>query len=423
MNQLIKNESLIQEDSKVEDLFDFSKLKVSLTKKIDKINNNSFIGVIGGFGVGKSTLLYQIEKENTDKLWVNFDSWKYPDRSNLWEGFILDLAEQLGEQKKVLKAIEGKSTGKEKVDILTDIVGALSKVPGVNVVDKVFQHLFDKSPAKRVFELQQLLEKLIIKQDSEVIIVVEDIDRSGDAGIYFIETLKQFFKSISSKKVVVLIPIADSNYHKHNESYIKSLDYIFFFRPENIGFQNFIEETINLKFYEKNKIVNMYTRQEIASKLVKDQLDSFFKALFEHHSQLTIRSLKLILRNADVTYRNMIEDGNRPDIRVTICMEAMKYISPRNKEGEYQQTYISRAKINKNIESGNVFSALLSCIALDEPNLYQDIEEKNLKSTNIKLIDTVYGYQTENPVLMPWYLRNPFREETGIYLNNRYLEY
>ena len=145
----IKNYDLIQEVCQVEDLLDFSETVSSFSKKLDSIERSSIIGLVGPFGSGKSTMLYQLQCERKDSdIWINFDAWKYPDRKDLWEGFVLDFAEQIGSKKKILGKVEGKDVKSKAIDVVSNLGKGLSMwLPNVAGVLEVFKTL----PAKRVF--------------------------------------------------------------------------------------------------------------------------------------------------------------------------------------------------------------------------------------------------------------------------------
>ena len=92
-NGFIKNEDLLREDSHIDDLLNFTDPINSFSNRLSEISKPSIIALVGRFGSGKSTMLHQIakEKDESKEIWIEFDAWKYPDRKDLWEGFILVL--------------------------------------------------------------------------------------------------------------------------------------------------------------------------------------------------------------------------------------------------------------------------------------------------------------------------------------------
>src|ERR1044072_44610 len=95
----IKNFELLEEHSKVKDLLGFANICDKFTKRVDSLSGAFVMALVGPFGSGKSTMLHQIMAKRTNQeLWVEFDAWKYPDRKDLWEGFVLDLAKAISLQ-------------------------------------------------------------------------------------------------------------------------------------------------------------------------------------------------------------------------------------------------------------------------------------------------------------------------------------
>jgi predicted KAP-like P-loop ATPase len=189
----IGNESLIKESHKMDDLFDVKEQKQSFEKFLDTLDNSAIAGYLGRFGAGKSTLLHQIKKEREKKqeeVWIDFDAWKFPERKELWDGFVLDFAKQIDKKlfNKVKKQIEGNDNRGKKA-----IFNTFSDLSGIKFL-KNFESFFDKTPATRIFEIQDIINEAIEKLDKDIYIVAEDIDRSGKEGLFFLETLSQFLR-------------------------------------------------------------------------------------------------------------------------------------------------------------------------------------------------------------------------------------
>lgn len=97
--------------------------------------------------------------------------------------------------------------------------------------------------------LKELLIELCSSKEKVMYLVIEDIDRSGDRGIFFIETLNYFLKKIVQEqqesqtnivKLKVIVPISNDNYEKDKQSYLKSLDFLYAFNPNKYDFSAFV---------------------------------------------------------------------------------------------------------------------------------------------------------------------------------------
>lgn len=317
-NSFIKNLDLLEETHEVEDLLDFSTIQKKFRAELLQIKKSSLVGLIGAFGIGKSTMLHQLASEKVkDELWIQFDAWKYPDRSHLWEGFVLDVADQLGKRSEAAKKIDGKSAKSKIFDIATDVLSLITdKLPNLNFLDK-FTELFSRSPAKRIFEIQQILKGLLEREIRRIYIVIEDIDRSGDRGIYFLETLKQFIRvSNLSNAIIAIVPINDQGFRENKASYLKSLDYTHRFETGNIDFGNFIKTIFDVNSFDPKS-------------LWVDHLNFILKNLLDN-KKATIRELKNIIRNANLKYVCLSENIRaRLDIRILILFGAIKHFEDK----------------------------------------------------------------------------------------------
>ncbi|PKK84456.1 MAG: hypothetical protein CVT49_03785 [candidate division Zixibacteria bacterium HGW-Zixibacteria-1] len=366
---IIKNYDLIQEDCKVEDLLDFSESIGQFSKKLNSIERSAIVGLVGKFGCGKSTMLYQIKKssDNDKQKWIDFDAWKYPDRRDLWEGFVLDFADQVGNRKKVTGKIDGKDTKSRLIGASTDILSIIiDKLPNLSFMEK-FLEIFKASPAKRVFEIQDILKQLINAQGKEIYIVIEDIDRSGDAGIYFLETLKQFIRDTEiGNKIIAIAPIGDENFAKNNDLYLKCLDYIEYFNPKFTGLSKFVRS-----IFKEDLLKSKYSYPDISIHSTEfdctGQVSTFFDELFKLKKGMTIRTLKNIIRESDLNYISQVLDGHRPDWRVTLCFQASKYLNITESPAV---SWFDKFRHEKQIYRDTIFASFLASIVHALPNIY-----------------------------------------------------
>ena len=383
----IKDEELIEESYQVDDLLDFSSIINDFKERINKIKKNSIVGLIGPYGSGKSTMLYQIYKDkiniNKDEIsnnqtsgsehnqqkeqWFIFDAWQYPERKDLWEGFVLDIARQCDEKtfKKTENRIDG-NTGKSKQALANTLIDITSTVLLLASLFKNLTPLFQTSPIKRVYEFQDLLLNIINQIDKDIFIVIEDIDRSGDMGIFFLETLKHFIKNLKkdpNRKVIVIVPIGNDTFYKYHstrDSYLKILDYQVPFNPSLLNFTNFIEHTIDIDIAVKNfnnekdesykeikekemldmamaknamgknefgiqdpdissfeiKRESIYTDEEL-QKIFMEHIRYLFETMILNERQGTIRDIKSILRKVNAGFNELNgEQQKLIDIRI-----------------------------------------------------------------------------------------------------------
>ena len=370
-NSFIKNDKLLMETPKVQDLFNSKEQINSFSGLLDSINKSGSFGFIGGFGTGKSTLIENVKQkrieEKKDEMWVEFDAWKFPDRKDLWEGFVLEFARQI--DKETFEAARKKIDGKNKDDIKT-LINVISKgvtmfLPDAGIV-KNFNHFFKTSPARRVFEIQESLEGIIKKQKKDIFIIIEDIDRSGDSGIFFLETLKQFFDNIiSDNKLVAIVPIANDKFETEKDSFLKCLNFVEYFNFSDIKLDNFVEEVFEEEF--------------IQDPIKKSQLVSFLESAFniDGYNDMTPRLLKFILRKANFNFKRQVDDGLEPDFRLTIIFEFSKYFNGSDCFDSFKKS--------KMIGRGNIFSNSLFMIVEDRENLYININDNSKKIVNSHL--------------------------------------
>jgi hypothetical protein len=386
-NGFVKNGDLLREDYQVDDLLDFSETILKFETFLSNIKGNSLVGVIGDYGTGKSTMLYQLEKQNPDS-WVVFDAWAFPNRKDLWEGFVLDFAKKFDAKNfdKARKRIDG--TTAEDAKSLTNVIaeGANLFFPGAAVL-KNFSSLFKSSPARRVFEFREMLNVLIKKQKTDLFIVLEDADRAGQEGMVFLETIKQFiFKELASyteHKVTFIVPIGRVNYEdpSFEASYCKTIDYSFYFEPE-INFDKFSEEIFSAQEQETNP----YWKENLG------QLCNFFIS-----SGKTIRDLKAVLRMANHSYiRQSSIENFKPDARITILIEMHDHLKDGYSLGSLERNV---KKIQMLTTGGKNFYGLFVLAVMNKWALGDVL--KNAEGYNIPSI--VFSSNYKLPIPGEWY--------------------
>jgi len=306
-------EGAFDDDERADDLFQ-TYIWFDLERVLSSISNKAMVGIIGEYGSGKSVTLNGMKRTNRER-WVEFEAWKYPNRKDMWEGFVLDFTKQLlpNEFQRVLDAIEGRR-GKDLKQLISTSGKALDHfVPGAGIIAD-FAYFASSSPATRIFQIQDLLKKLINQIEYDITVVLEDVDRSGDAGIYFLETLSQFLRTHTLKpKIRFLTPISSESFQNYQDHYVKCLDYSLRFNPKRTHFNEFVTKTFDKHVW-----------QGAASDRCI-QIEEWLIYLTNKKS-VNLRFLKFLLREADIKYQLLQEDGYNVDPLLTIIFVTSQYV-------------------------------------------------------------------------------------------------
>lgn len=349
METFLKDRFLMEEDHRKDDLLDFSDEIDRLRNTIEGVDQSSIIGYIGKFGSGKSTAIFQLQKEidiKPEVKWFDFDAWKYPERRDLWEGFVLDIADQLGGRPRAKSKIDASGKMQKTFGIIQSIAEAIGNYEPAIKIGGAFINLFKGAPIERVYELQELLKKILEPLSQQrIYIVVEDIDRSGDAGRFFLETLRQFIKNnLLDKTLVVIVPIGSEVYEgneEHRASFQKVIDYPIFFEPRNIGYQNFIEAAFLEQTFPYQQTAPSYAP---SVSRWREHLDEFFR--LAQSKGLTVREIKGLVRSADAAYGLLKSKGYNPDPRIVLALELLNYI-PSDSRRRWSQTLSQNKRLTE----------------------------------------------------------------------------
>ena len=285
---IIVNLENLAEDSRTNDYMDWSNEIANYKMKLESLPFSWIVWLVWPFGCGKTTFVNQLKE---DWEWrINFEARKYPERQSLWENFILEIATQIGEKdfKKIEKIIDGRQYN--AVRTLFSIIKLIPAVQGLwwDAVSEGVNHFFSSVPLTRVYQFQNLLTNILLEKMKEydtIFIVIEDIDRSWDHWVYFLETLNFFLKSLKlpeGKKVLIIATIGSKEFSENKDSYLKSIDYI---------------HSFPISTFKYEKILNKF----IDPRVWYNPIAAFFDYVWKiFRSQFTIRDVKHILREVNV---------------------------------------------------------------------------------------------------------------------------
>ncbi len=397
----VKEYSLLEETHHVNDSFDVSDAVKRLNGLFTNVPNLSTILYVGPYGAGKSTAIHQLLKDDK-KTYLEFDAWKYPDRKDLWENFVLELARQFDD--KTFTAFEKMLDGKQDDDKKAFFNVAAGLIPGGESLKEGMSYFLASSPATRTYQIQKILTQLITQkmQDKVIVIIIEDIDRAGEAGIFFLETLKTYLKTLDSElKIKCIVPVSTVSFESNPDSYLKCIDVIEYFRTPNPDLSDFLNRLLDGRKFDVK---------------AKNQLAQFFDLLFSiYKGQMSPRLLKLILRAANSKYEVLLEDNKYADARIVIMIEAMKFLHRGNSMSEQPifQSVLAQQRVNE-----DPFTRLLMAIELDT-----DLEDTRIRNKGglFYLLSSLSTPQSSLPyerkTCVPWHASDGERYMHDFYFN------
>lgn len=408
----IKNQELLEEKISNIDCLDFSDSVETLSEKLSTSEKSIIIGIVGPFGVGKSTLISKVKEIHSqkDEEWIHFDAWQFPERKELWDGLILETAKQVGRLETTKRSLDGEKhkdkklavdTAARAVDLVTGIAtGGISSLfkNATDLVGGTLKYFLESTPAKRVFEMQEVFIEIIKKIDAgKIVFVLEDIDRSGKDGLFFLETFRQFLSNNNLQKdIVVITPISNGSYFAYLDTYLKCLDFVEFFNKKTDSkLTKFISEVFE-------------TKDSLDTNILID----FFNYAFSKYEDLNMRKIKLILRQANLDYIELERKGFQPDPLICIAVAASRYLKANASD---KDTYFNHYIKLGTITSGSAISRMI--FISNKKNLFPgsilitNHENEVQNSFDIKLIkrdrpDNITGFPS-----IPYRDRNPFSDD------------
>lgn len=351
MKDIVKNPELLKESNRDFDFFDFSIYAKNLLKSLKAYSTPTVTTIIGGYGTGKSVLLNEVRKLTTQSKtkypakWVFFECWQYPDKRDLWEALILELVEQInGKEKRnqMLHSYSDIGTWRDWMARYLNKTGAaIASIVAVSIImwfiadDNVRAPLVpiatafilvlvasielltkpeSKSTVSRLSDYKSELEKTLKNHKGSLYIVLEDVDRAGELGRRFFETVSHFVKDdmFLRKDIKVVVPIADIDDNKNKalrDSVDKASDNVLHFNPR-YNADEFIEEVFDASFLDEP------TRQLLSS-IIHPLLGR----------SVSVRKMKHILRNAIVKYQRLHSEEFEAYLAICIAVEFSKHMN------------------------------------------------------------------------------------------------
>lgn len=335
---IIQNKEQLGEEFREEDHMSQTNEIKSYLDKLKSIETSGIIWLVWPFWCWKTTFINQVRKideNNNDSVRINFEAWKYPNRENLRENFILDIAEYLDDNWKniIIDELSWRPTSifaawfKDWINYLTKFIPTIK------------EYLFDRK--KRELDvIEKCLKDVLInlhtkwnndeQNNSTIYIIVEDIDRSWDAWTFFLETLNYFLKKNPLwewLKTIVIATIWSKEFMENKDSYMKCLDYRHEFPVINYKYKSLLTYFINERY-------------------LSDNIVQFFEYIWTNFSdQFTTRTLKSIIRELNIIsqiYYEYIIDWR--EIWILLGVLAAKYLII--KKWEEKQSYLESWKEN-----------------------------------------------------------------------------
>ena len=189
-----------------EDLLDrrnFAKLLANTLVNL-KSEDTFTIGMFGKWGTGKTSIVNmalheidELQKNDEDKpIVVRFEPWHFTDSTQLLSQFFIRLSNEFKSKKdknltKIGKAIEKYSIAFELANLIPAFGGVISSIGkfGVSVLGKKLQRDVDSND---ILLKKEHVVKLLSKQKSKIIVIIDDIDRLSN------EQIRQVFQLVSS---------------------------------------------------------------------------------------------------------------------------------------------------------------------------------------------------------------------------------
>lgn len=390
MGGFIKDlDSLEEHNSR--DLFGYTEQASALSDYLSSLPKNaSILALIGAYGVGKSFLLNLVRQKLAKKKqghWFHFEAWRYTDRKDLWRAFITEFGEDVAKAvhkyktarypKKILNDLRGLWQGTEHM-VLGMIIGTIILSTTLLLIFReasfletatfatsfitlmiVVVKLYTQDPLRKQegyeTSLREIFKALNKKEYQKLYVVLEDIDRSGEQGFLFMETLSLFLRrycpdSNSNLSIKFIVPMSNHVFQesRYHASLMKTINYCYTFNVHQLNVKKFVQQVFVTEF---------------ANEKMQGYVEKVFNIMFaskRNHSP-DLRIWKTILRGANAKYMYLkTEKKFKIDPLICIIVEMTKYYTIDGKYGSiYEKTWFERIVSRGVIENAELVALLI----------------------------------------------------------------
>ena len=356
----LKDVYALEDTYRVDDLFDFSGELEGLKQRVNSTERSIIMGLLGDYGAGKSTLVYQLEKEyEQDKKvrFIHIDLWRFPERTNLWKNFLYLMTLDYGSERALEKV--RRETEAKKPQAFANSSGGVSLGLQVQVEYGITDVHIEQDA---LYEIQNKVIDSIISKSQNLVIVIEDVDRSRENGAYFLETLKIFIQDNQEKlkktTIKVIVPMSGDEFYEgeFKDSYQKSIDITYHFAGIPDSYSQFIRENFSKDIISEDD----------------PEILSYLLHRFSTKTKTSIRVLKRILNEANERYMSalsVLNTDEMPDWRIFIMSELMRlddhYMSPN-------QSLFNRAIDQRKIDKGTIYGSFLEVLLRSHTSMIVD---------------------------------------------------
>lgn len=361
MSTLFKDITILEESPSDTDLLGFEEEVKRVSSRISsKITSGKsvIVAYLGAFGIGKSTVLQEIHKNAPeDQEWIFFEAWRFSNRDELWDSFVIKVTSKLTDKSEtnIARGFDGRQVNWFWT-ILSPLAIALA-LTGISFLAYNTIHdtggfweaylkyaaptilpasvfiglgifintLAYENPLSRIFQLENHLKKRLRNYDKSIILVLEDIDRTGHDGSVFMETLHEFVRSnknMFKHPMIIVAPQSQLSFDALDSDRMKRLEHSLKVYDEKIYFGAKVDEKSLNNLFSGIELKTKYQDYRPTMMRVAWELSYYFSK-----DQLTIRMLKHALREVD-WFIEAYPDHN-PSVSLVYALSRMLKTTPQ----------------------------------------------------------------------------------------------